>query len=463
MIGKQLSLFLFFVGNILFSQTFTVETIKNAGANDKHINLVILGDGYTASEQTSFRMDAQNFSDAMFSQSPFAEYTNYFNVHIIQVISNESGASHPQTTTDAGCADVPVHVVDNFFGSAYDSFGSHRLLYTPNSSLISQVLATNFPEYDQALILVNAPYYGGSGGTFPKASTGVSANEIAIHEIGHSLVNLKDEYYPGDYFAEEGINMTQQADPTLVKWTNWVNTSGVGVYPYCTSGSCATWYRPHQRCKMRYLGDPFCAVCKEGIIEKIHDLIVPISNISPENLTVEVAAFPIDFNLSLIEPIPNSLETTWTLNGNVFANNTAAVSLTETHLPQDTNTLTAVVVDTNNMQRINNHETIHANMVSWTISTSTLGIAEIIGETHSIDISVYPNPTADNIYIYYKSNRLPALRAELTTMQGKQLNTTTLQPGATNSITLHNQAAGFYLVHIYNKNTLITTRKLIKQ
>jgi hypothetical protein len=82
--------------------------------------------------------------------------------------------------------------VDNYFGSAFDSYNIHRLLVPTKTFAINNVLATNVPNYDQVVILVNSPYYGGSGGQFATSSTHTSANEIAIHEIGHSFVGLID-------------------------------------------------------------------------------------------------------------------------------------------------------------------------------------------------------------------------------------------------------------------------------
>ena len=251
-----LSIVLLFSFQFAFTQVFDVQAIKSSGDDDKRINLVIMGDGYQVGELTQFETDATAFMNDLFSQSPYAEYENYFNVYIIKVISNESGASHPGTAGDEpGPPDpvVPVSTVVNFFGTAYDSFGIHRLLYTPNTGLVSTVLMNNFPLYDQAMILVNAPYYGGSGGQFPVASTGPDSGEIAIHELGHSFVDLNDEYYPGDALAAESINMTQDNNPATVKWKNWLGTNGVNTYPYGASGNPATWYKPHQNCKMQFL------------------------------------------------------------------------------------------------------------------------------------------------------------------------------------------------------------------
>src|SRR5690606_11801996 len=138
----------------LFGQTFEVQAIKSSGAVDKRINLVILSEGYQAAELPQFVTDATNFMNDMFSQTPFSQYEAYFNVYLIKVPSNESGASHPGTASDEGSVNpvVPVSSVDHYFGTSFDTAGVHRLLYSYNGSTIATVLANNFPEYDQSLI-----------------------------------------------------------------------------------------------------------------------------------------------------------------------------------------------------------------------------------------------------------------------------------------------------------------------
>ena len=275
-----------------FTQVFDVEAIKVSGANDKRINLVILSEGYQSSEFSKFKTDAESLVNDMFTQSPFMEYTNYFNVHIIKVPSNESGADHPGTATDVVEPKSPLKSVDTYFNATFDAWGYHRFLYyginyadaASAEAKINSVLASNFPTYDVALILVNESEYGGTGGEFPIAST--NSNEISIHELGHSLFNLLDEYYPGDGRLREDTNATQESNPALIKWKNWLSINNVGIYAYGTSGEAATWYRPHQNCKMRYLGVPFCSVCKEGMVEKIHDLISPIDTYTPVNNSI---------------------------------------------------------------------------------------------------------------------------------------------------------------------------------
>ena len=210
------------------AQVFNKETIKNSGNNDKRINLVILSEGYQTSELAQFKTDAVNFMDGMFNQSPFKEYANYFNVHILKVPSNESGADHPGTATNVTepYNNLSTKFVDTYFNATYDCFRTHWLRYyeidgysaNNTEAKINNVLASNFPTFDQALILVNSTEYGGSGGKFPMAYKGTWGTNVIMHELGHSLFNLKDEYYPGDILAAEAINMTQETNASLIRW-----------------------------------------------------------------------------------------------------------------------------------------------------------------------------------------------------------------------------------------------------
>ncbi|MGR7813461.1 M64 family metallopeptidase [Lacinutrix undariae] len=455
-----LSILVIFNLQFAFSQVFDVQTIKNSGDDDKRINLVILGDGYQESELSLFETDAIAFMNDLFSQEPFASYENYFNVHIIKVISTESGASHPGTASDEASYTVPTQTVDNYFGTTYDSYGIHRLLFTPNQSTISTVLANNFPMFDQALILVNSSYYGGSGGTYPITSTGNNAQEIAIHELGHSFSDLKDEYYPGDALAAEAINMTQETDATLVKWKNWVGTNNIGVYPYASSGTAATWNRPHQACKMRYLGYDFCSVCKEGIIEKIHDLVSPLDSYSPTQTTFSANTYPINFEITTIQTLPtNTLESTWTLNNVSFSTNVNSVNLQESDLNNGTNNLTAVIHDATTQLNIDGHETIHVATVTWTID-KTLGLQDVIA--NDFNISMFPNPSSNVVNFKLENLLNKNITIKITSIDGKQVKTINLNNSQNTQIDISALSAGIYITNFYDNNVLIASKKLIK-
>lgn len=454
-------IFLCFYFNSMSAQVFEVQNIKYAGDIDKRINIVILGDGYQESEFDQFEADATEISDYFFNQTPYKEYANYFNVYIIKVPSNESGASHPGNAADESGYNLAISEVDNYFGTSFDNFNIHRALYTPNSSLIYTVLANNFPTYDLALVIVNTDHYGGTGFDFSISSTDPNAAEIAVHEVGHVLVGLEDEYYPGDVWANENINMTQETDPNLVRWKNWIGINNIGIYPhYCTIGNCAIWYKPSTYCKMGSLYADFCSVCTEGTIEKFHSLVSPIDSYSPTNTMLSNETFPLEFQLNLIQTIPNTLESTWSLNNTIIETNLDTISLEESNLTSGNNNLTVVVHDTTPLINIDNHITSHFSTVTWFIE-NTLGIEEV--EANNYSISIFPNPTSDIINIAMENTLEKNISLKIVSIDGKVLKTLHVANNDKAQIDISSFSLGTYLLNFYSKDILISSKRVIKQ
>ena len=451
------------LSQLSFSQIFDTETILQSGPNENRINLVILSDGYQSSELDQFVIDANNFTEAFFDETPYKEYKNYFNVHIIKVPSNESGASHPGTATDVTePGNHPVLAVDNYFGSTFDYYSIHRLLVATNTTAIYNVLANNFPMYDQVLMLTNSPFYGGSGGAIATTSLETTANEIAIHEIGHSFTDLADEYYAGDFYATEAINMTQDTNPTTVRWKNWMNQNGIGIYQHCCGGSSASWYRPHQSCKMRYLGVPFCSVCIEGTIERIHTLISPIESYSPEDTGTIDLTTPMTFSVDAILPVPNTLSIEWTLNGTALDNSNYSVLISESDLMPGNNQLQVTIEDTTTLLNVDGHDVLHLDTILWNIDSSSLSIDDI--STENLKIELFPNPTQDILFIDIIKEVNKDYDIIISDVSGKQLisksiNYLDLRP----QVELKSLPSGVYFIKFKFENGLNISKKIIKK
>ncbi|MEE9363985.1 MAG: M64 family metallopeptidase [Cellulophaga sp.] len=462
-------LFVFIFQSLLVSsQTFKVDTIQYNGSSDKRINIVVLSDGYQSSEFDKFIEDTQKVINDFFSDAPYKEYRNYFNVFAIKVPSNESGASHPGTATDVTEPAHPIKEVDNYFGSTFDSFNIHRLLVTSKGSKAIAVLAANFPVYDQVLILVNTTYYGGSGGRFAIASTNEQSSELVAHEIGHSFPNLIDEYYAGDVFAREGINMTKETNPSLVKWKNWYGDNDVGIYQHCCDGDANSWYRPHQNCKMRFLGSPFCSICIEGTIEKIHVLTTPIDSYSPENNTLSDASFPIEFKLNLLTPEPNTLKIKWLLNTVELDKKQSGISINANEMITGANTVTAIIQDTTALLRKDNHGINHVYSVSWTVEkktsgTTVSGIDKIESVINYVRFQMYPNPTEDIVNVKFSSNKEETLKIEIFNLVGEKLQTVVPNNDYITSIDLSRFPQGVYILNFTRNNVIVASKKVIKK
>ncbi len=394
-----------------------VDTLVKSGPVNKRINLVILGDGYDNTQTTQQIVDATSTSNYLLNTAPFSYYKNYFNVYVIKCVSTQSGVTHPGTATDVTEPASPVVTVSNYFNTRFDNGNIHRLMYPNNSSALYGVLATWFPAYTQIVVLGNSTVYGGAGGSFASASMNVSSAEIAAHEIGHSFAGLADEYWSGA--TGESPNRTANSNTATVKWSQWVGISSVGVYPYGTVSPQNAWFRPHQNCKMQYLGAAFCPVCSQTIIERIHTLTNPIDKYSPSNTgTITFTTGSQWFKATLVKPNPNTLKTKWDLNSTTILNNQDSVLVSSSSLTPGTNTLKVTVIDTTNLTKDINHPSLHSYSVIWNINYSPTGIAEVKTQ---MEYSIFPNPATNFINLKYDLKEESAIVISVTNAEGKKV------------------------------------------
>ncbi|GAB3855886.1 hypothetical protein GCM10028822_27430 [Hymenobacter terrigena] len=445
------------------AQTFPVDTLVKTGPLAKRINLVFVPDGYQASEMALFRTRATAVINSLFGQSPFLEYRPYFNVFAIEVPSAQSGSMHPRTASD--CGTTAAFAATTYFNSTFDFGGIHRLLVPQGSAAVGTVLANNFPRYDQVFVLVNSTEYGGSGGALATASANTSATEIMVHEIGHSMAALADEYWAGSQYAREAFNMTQTTNPATVRWAPWVGTSGIGIYPYSTDPS---WQKPHQNCKMQFLGVPFCAVCREAFVEKFHTLVSPLQSYSPATLAINAPTQNLSFALTLLPPTPNTLRVTWTRDGTVFARNTATATATLAQLPVGTHVVRATVVDTTALTRRATHLTQHTYTVDWTINRTNTGVSMASASAEYM-VETYPNPVGDVLNLSYTLPRPAPVAFTVLDAAGRVVKTIRYgrqAPGryqyALRPEELNLRAAGVYTLLI-DVDGIVLNRQLVKE
>jgi hypothetical protein len=460
------------------AQQYKVDTLLYNGDINKYINIIILGDGYTSTELTKYNSDATNFmNNFLFAQSPYKQYKSYFNVFIIEVPSQQSGVKHPKTASD--CTSLPASNPNNFYGTSFDIGGIHRLLSPNNTSAATTVLANNFPNYDQVYIVANSTEYGGAGGAFATFSTNASSGEIGLHEGGHSFGYLADEYWAGAQYAIEKPNMTKETSPTLIKWKNWLNVNGIGINSHTGD---ASWKKPRSgECKMEILGKPFCSVCSETIVEKIHSLVHPIYNHSPLTSSVSINNQMLTFSMFYMQPAPNTMNRRWILDGSLTVKNNVSVltwTISGTQLGRDvdsisldgntlslgTHTLKAYTLDSTLLTRSNTHPTNHLDSVVWNVNKTITGIE--ISQAGNRFIKLYPNPISnENLNITYNLEGESLVNITLLSMEGKTISTfqeRSTKGEYTHSFETSNLASGTYLVRMQIEGFVITQRVVKK-
>src|SRR5438132_5687045 len=201
--------------------------LHESGDPADKLDLLILGDGYTAAERAKFERDARRLVDTLFATAPFRERRRDINVWGLCPPSAQSGISRP---SQGIFRRSPV-------GATYDAFASERYVLTFENRAFRDI-AANAP-YDAVEILVNAATYGGGGiyGLYSTvAADSVWAPYIFVHEFGHHIAGLADEYYTSDVAylpAADRVepwepNATALLDPSTLKWNGLV-TPGVAI------------------------------------------------------------------------------------------------------------------------------------------------------------------------------------------------------------------------------------------
>jgi len=198
-----------------------VDVIVENGPSTEKLDIVILGDGYSISEMEKFRNDAQRLSNALLNTEPFKSQGKNINIRAIETPASESGVNKPHHGV---YKHTPLSV-------SYSTFDSERYALTYDNKTVRDV-ASAVP-YDFMVILVNERTYGG-GGIYNLYTTVAADNKfseyIMVHELGHHLAALADEYYTSavSYEAPKITlepwepNVTALLDKETLKWKDLV-------------------------------------------------------------------------------------------------------------------------------------------------------------------------------------------------------------------------------------------------
>lgn len=355
---------------------FPVNVLQNAGPSERRYNVAILGDGYRASDQAKLTSDAKQLIEDVFAVAPYKSYRQLFNFKVVQSVSVDQGAKGGQA------GGTP-----NTLFSAYYNCSSVPQLVCFDEGAVLSAAAADVPEFDLALLIVNDGKYGGSGGGVPCVSTHEDAAEILRHELGHNIANLADEYespYPG-YPACNAARDCSEPNATLrnkrpeIKWLDWLEPAtpvptpktnafnGVGVFEggrYLSTGM----YRPmREHCKMRSLGEPFCAVCGEALVRSFWNL--PNVHLIDQALPMATAAgttcTTTEFAITTPAVSPPTFSYSWTVDGKARAGASGAkVSLSGVGMSEGAHEVVVMVQDTTPLVR-NDPQNVLTEQHAW--------------------------------------------------------------------------------------------------
>lgn len=231
-----------------------VVTIQYSGLSSERFDMVFIGDGYTAAEMDTLRKHAQAKWDEIAASAPWNKYKSFINVWLVNVISNESGVDNDPSPGVNRDTALDMYLWCN---------NIERLLCLNEAK--ARQYANQAPGVDAIVAVGNTAKYGGAG--YRDLSTVSGANvlsgQIALHELGHSVGGLADEYYtPGTtYSGGELLAPNATTDSTGQKWASYLgrSTPDGGVIGAYQGGEQYEYgiYRPSQDSLMRSLNKPF--------------------------------------------------------------------------------------------------------------------------------------------------------------------------------------------------------------
>jgi len=313
------------------------SVIVDHGPSAKRINLVFIGDGYTKAQLSSYAGDVKNVVRQLFAEEPYRSYASYFNVHRVDVVSAESGVSQdPQGANKQTALDM-----------TYWCGGLERLLCVNEEKALAE--ASNAPRVDQILALANSERYGGAGYWNSKIATMAArssyALELAIHEMGHALAGLSDEYDVAGSDCNNGANVSSRDASEMMsarqKWFRWLDVPGISAF----RGACYSatkFFRPTENSKMRQLGQPFYEVNLEAHIIAFYKMVRPIDDATAEG---EVGASEKIF-VRPLAPTDHKLDVAWFVDGHALSHSRGhELELGALGLPAGRHTIKVKVVD----------------------------------------------------------------------------------------------------------------------
>lgn len=277
-----------------------VTTVLDSGDPAAKIDIVFLPDGYTAEQQEDFNAKVDLVVAELLAAHPIFALRSAFNIHRVNVSSPESGTDKFATCGGDSSGDAD-QLRRTALDAGYCSGGNgtvYRCMFT-NDAMLATGFANSAPDDNFIVVLVNDTGHGGcASGSLAFTTVKQDFEEVAVHEFGHSIFDLADEYQYDreDTFTggEPGrVNVTISQNPAALKWGDLVLASTsipsqlhgsacsnealparslaediVGTFEGAQYSRCGI-FRPQYFCRMRESHRSFCGVCRRQVIRTL--------------------------------------------------------------------------------------------------------------------------------------------------------------------------------------------------
>jgi hypothetical protein len=237
-----------------------------------------------------------------------------WNVHLLEAASREAGVDDAARGIE----------VDTAFDGELGCGSNSRVACVDREKIEAALLSQRAPRGELTVILNTHEYVGSANASGIIVSRNEHAPRIVVHEMGHRVAGLADEYVDAvvaeewrpHYVEGRFANVTTKAAADQAPWRHWAadTTTGVGLYEgafYVARG----FYRPKRDSIMRTLESPLGEVNAEAWLRAQYRALPPVSRVSPAVTNVLGAAGE-TLEFSVVSPWPREVVAlSWFVDG----------------------------------------------------------------------------------------------------------------------------------------------------
>ncbi|KAJ3175666.1 hypothetical protein HDU87_005807 [Geranomyces variabilis] len=197
------------------------------GAPANRIDIVLMGDGYTADDRMDFEADMNRLVADMWAGDTFK--------HILPLM-NVWGIFAPGVDRGIGVGGKPK---DTPFGLYRDGTELRGIYCSKPYAARKACKLTGPAACDYPSLIGNDDFYGGLGGEFVISTRSNASGTVVLrHEMGHNLVHVGEEYDGGQVYS--GCNAERSLKN--MKWEKWFTDSPVKEQRSVVRVQDYSWY-----------------------------------------------------------------------------------------------------------------------------------------------------------------------------------------------------------------------------
>lgn len=271
-----------------------LEKLKLSGEPDNRVNIIFIAEGYSTRSQDKFDRTVASLMSEAWSEPVLKEYAGYFNYYQIRTVSERDWD---------GTGDGTV------FGT---KAGKKNQVLELDWAKVMPLLPRGLPRrHILVLIVHNSEAVRAHGGGIEergRLATG-SVVPVFLHELGHALGLLADEYPDGGVILKK-FTINTSDDENVIPWQPALERRAPGTGVFKVPGLERTFFRGEERCVMLQNEKSFGPICRWGMTLGILRYVRAIDEYGANDRPIPAQYIPA-LKVKLLTPVSGDMNAKW--------------------------------------------------------------------------------------------------------------------------------------------------------